>query len=149
MFCVVWLAVAMNFSDSVAAGTYYFSEPGFQSRLVLLPDHTFHQELTRPGHAAAGANGTWRRLGESGISFSPQFLVLPGMESYADGEPYGVMRKTLGLFVHLEMADGAVLQCCKIDSTGESLAGAYKCSDEPNATVLLEAKPDHTFTQSS
>jgi hypothetical protein len=44
------------------------------------------------------AEGSWRRLGEGGISFSKEFLKVSGQELDPDGTAFGEAEKTLGIF---------------------------------------------------
>jgi hypothetical protein len=142
----IWLVEAMDYGDSVAAGTYHFARGGEASTLVLSPDHTFKQQLTRSGQTSH-AEGTWRRLGEGGINFSKDFLVVSGDEPEPDGTTFSELRKTLGLFPSLALRQYHVLWYGKTDSSPDkSVYGTYT-GDEPGVPATLILKPNNTFEQ--
>src|ERR1035437_5117692 len=82
-----WLVVASDYGDAAAAGTYHFSQGGVLCELVLKPDHTFVQEVNSAG-SVAHAVGTWRRVGEGGVSVSSTLLQIPGEEVEPDGSSF-------------------------------------------------------------
>lgn len=141
---VMWTTVAMNYDDSVAVGKYSFEGGGESSTLVLSPDHTF-QQAVRLGDVDQHAEGTWRREGEGGISFSKEFLVIPGDEAEPDGTTFSDMHKTLGLFVSLRIRQYHVLWYGKKGSDG-SILGEYQ-GDEPGVPATLVLNGDHSFDQ--
>jgi hypothetical protein len=140
----LWAVVAMDYGDGVASGTYIFTRDAESSTLVLKPNHTF-QQTRRIGNVQQQAAGTWRRVGEGGISFSKEFLVVTGDEPGPDGTTFCDMHKLLGLFPSLWLRQYHVLWYGK-ESGGSSPVGAYK-GDEPNVTSTLTLDADHSFTQ--
>ena len=145
MACLVfWCAAAMNYGDNVAAGTYQFERGQDSSTLVLNLNHTF-QQTRRLGRDEEHAEGTWRGVGEGGISFSKEFLLVPGDEPEPDGTTFSDLHKAFGLFPSLRLRQYHVLWYGK-DGTGSSLAGTYT-GDEPGVTATLILNADHSFTQ--
>ena len=143
---VLWATVAMDYGDSVAFGTYSLAENDESSTLVLKPDHTFQQNLSHYGKMQH-AEGTWRRVGEGGIAFSQQFLVLSGQELSADGTAYAEMHKTLGLFVSLVLADHEVVWYLRGDPAPENTVTGTYAGDEEGVRAILTLESDHTFEQ--
>jgi hypothetical protein len=142
----VWWVVASDYSDAVASGTYHFRQAGVVSTLVLKPDHTFRQELTQAG-STKQAIGTWRHSGQGGISFSEEFLAVPGEEIEPDGTSFADMHKALGLIVTLQMRQYHVLWYGRQDpSQDDSPFGTY-AGDEEGAPATLTLKHDHSFVQ--
>jgi hypothetical protein len=141
---VIWGVVAMDYGDSAAAGTYRFERSGESSTLVLNPDHTFRQ-TRRLGSNEQRSEGTWRRLGEGGISFSKEFLVVTGDEPEPDGTTYSDMHKALGLFTSLRLRQYHVLWYGKTGSDN-SVLGTYT-GDEAGVTATLVLNADHSFGQ--
>ena len=86
----IWYTIAADYDYGALSGTYTLRSGGETSTLVLRADRTFEQELIRNG-STRRAQGTWRRFGEGGVSFSGQFL---GREVESDGEVYGQVEKT-------------------------------------------------------
>jgi hypothetical protein len=140
----LWAVVAMDYGDSVASGTYTFTHGEETSTLVLETNHTFRQ-TRRIGNVQEQAAGTWRRVGQGGISFSKEFLVVTGDEPEPDGTTFCDMHKFLGIFPSLRLRQYHVLWYGK-ESAGDSLVGIYK-GDEPNVTATLALGADHSFTQ--
>ncbi|MGA1989140.1 MAG: hypothetical protein ABSG72_22910 [Candidatus Sulfotelmatobacter sp.] len=145
--CLLWYIIASDYSDAVASGTYHLTQGGETSTLVLKSDHTFQQELRRSGHERRAA-GTWRRLGEGGLAFSKEFLVVSGQEPAADGTPYGEMHKDFGLFVSITLKQYHVLWYGRVDPSPDSPVSGTYAGDEQGVTASLILKPDHTFEQS-
>ncbi len=86
---------------------------GVTSKLVLKPDQTFHQELTKDGRTST-ANGTWHRSGEASVNFSIEFLRIPGAKTFIedfgqgygsteDNEFFGHFEKILGVYPVLKI----------------------------------------------
>ena len=145
IFCC-WVAIASDYGDSVAAGTYRFSQGGVISELVLKPDHTFVQKVNSVG-SVAYAVGTWRRVGEGGISFSNTLLPIPGEEVEPDGTSFADMDKVLGLFVTLQMRRYHVLWYGRSDfQLIQSPVGKYY-SDNQGVTATLTLGADQSFEQ--
>lgn len=145
LFCLLaWLVAAMDYGDSVATGTCTFKRNGESSVLTLKADHTF-QQTRRLGNHEQQAEGTWRRVGEGGISFSKEFLVVTGDEPGPDGTIFCDMHKMLGLFTSLRMRQYHVFWYGRT-SAGSSPVGTYK-GDEPNVTATLSLNEDHSFVQ--
>ena len=120
--------------------------PEVTCELVLKPDHTFVQELESAG-SAAHAQGTWRRVGEGGISFSSAFLAVPGAMIEPDGTTFADMHKALGLFVTLRIRRYHVLWYGKpAPQSGTSPLGIYE-GDAEGVKAMLTLHPDHSFEQ--
>jgi len=141
---VIWVVAAMDYGDTVAAGKYRFVRNGESSTLVLNPDHTFRQ-TRRLENNEQHSEGTWRRIGEGGIAFSKEFVVVSGGAAAPDGTTYCDMHKTLCLFVSLRLRQYYVLWYGKTGS-GDSLPGTYG-GDEPRVAATLVLNADHSFTQ--
>src|ERR1700677_4243567 len=92
-----WLFFALDYGDHVVVGTYVMASSGQTCTLTLRADHSFHQERTQMGKTLT-ADGSCRRIGEGGLAFSKQFLIMPGQEPCPDGTSYGRIHKALGLF---------------------------------------------------
>ena len=142
----MWLVVATDYRDSAAVGKYRFAGYGEISTLVLSPDHRFQQDL-QIGSVKQHATGTWRRVGEGGIAFSKDFLVVSGEEPGPDGTTFCDMHKTLGLFLSLRLPQYHVLWYGKTNSGADnSVQGTYT-GDEEGVPAELILKPDHSFEQ--
>jgi hypothetical protein len=144
----LWFAVASDYSDGVASGTYHLAQNGETSALVIRPDHSFQQELNRSGNIQH-AEGTWRHVSSfGGLAFSREFLVVRGQELGADGSAYGDLNKLFGIFprsITLKTYD--IEWYGKVASVaGETVSGAY-AGDEKGVPATLTLKPDHTFEQ--
>ncbi|MFZ1005675.1 MAG: hypothetical protein WAN65_02485 [Candidatus Sulfotelmatobacter sp.] len=99
----VWYSVAADYGYSAVAGTYTLQQSGEISTLVLRPDRSFQQEVTRAGKVDR-AQGSWRRIGEGGIVFSKEFLKVAGQEVRSDGEADGqVEKRCLGLLFSITL----------------------------------------------
>jgi hypothetical protein len=145
VFCLLaWGVAAMDYGDSVATGTYRFERNGESSTLVLKANHTFRQ-TRRLGNDERQAEGTWARVGEGGLSFSQEFLVVAGDEPGPDGTTFCDMHKMLGLFTTLRLRQYHVLWYGKT-SAGNSPVGTYK-GDEPDVIATLTLNGDHSFAQ--
>jgi hypothetical protein len=144
---VVWYSMASNYGEGVVSGAYNLAQNGEVSTLILKRDHSFQQELIRSGNVQRAA-GTWRRIGESGIAFSKEFLLISGQEPGADGTTYGDIHKAFGFRVYLTLSQYHVLWYGRVDpSSDNSIAGTYR-GDEPGVLATMVVKPDHTFQQS-
>jgi hypothetical protein len=104
-FCV-WYYIAADYDYSAVAGTYTLQENGETSTLALRRDRTFVEDLYVQGKVMR-AQGRWRRVGEGGISFSKEFLQVPGEEFDRDGNAYGYIHKSLGLLFSITLAPDA------------------------------------------
>jgi hypothetical protein len=113
MLFVGWWWIASNYDYAALAGTYAFHGDGVTSKLVLRPDQTFHQEVTKDGRTSA-ADGTWHRSGEAGVNFSIEFLRVPGAKTFVeefgkgdgsveDNEFFGDFDKILGIYPTLKI----------------------------------------------
>jgi hypothetical protein len=147
LLCIgLWWTVASDYGESVAVGRYRFGRNGETSTLVLNPDHTFDQERDRAG-LNEHARGTWRRVGEGGISFSREFLVVSGEEPEPDGTTFSDLHKSLGLFVSLRLRQYHVLWYGRTSSVQDnSVEGTY-AGDEEGAPAVLYVRADHSFDQ--
>ena len=85
-----WYVVAANYDYAALAGTYSFRGGGVTSTLLLRSDRSFHQEVLEKGQREV-ADGSWRIIGEGGVSFSKEFLRLPGAKTFTEefGMSYG------------------------------------------------------------
>lgn len=102
----VWYSVAADYGYQAVSGTYILQRGDETSTLVLRPDHSFQQELSRPGQVER-AQGSWRRIGEGGIVFSKEFLKVTGQEVRPDGQADGEVRKRcLGLLLSINLDPG-------------------------------------------
>ena len=145
---VLWYMIAADYGDGVASGTYHFAQDGQTATLVLKPDHRFQEELREHGETKQ-ATGTWRRIGEGGIAFSKEFLLVTGQETGADGTAYADIHKDLGIFVSLVLRQYHVLWFGRVDdSAANTISGTY-AGDEPGVSATLILKPDQTFEQST
>lgn len=143
---LAWAAVAMNYGDGVATGTYKFEQNGESSTLSLHANHTFTQ-VRRTRNIEQHSEGTWEHQGEGGFSFSKEFLVVTGDEPEPDGTTFSDMHKLLGLFPSLELRQYHVLWYGRTSAgAGDSPVGTYK-GYEPNVIATLTLHEDHTFAQ--
>jgi hypothetical protein len=154
---IAWLFLAMDYSDHVVVGTYVMTYKEQTCILTLKADHSFHQERMQVGKSLV-ADGEWRRVGEGGLAFSKQFLIMPGQEPGADGTSYANIHKALGLFPSIVLtevktpsvgvASYYVLSYRRTQpATGTDIIGSY-AGDEPGVTTQLTVNADHTFKQS-
>jgi hypothetical protein len=108
-----WYYVAANYDYGALAGTYSFHGDDVSSTLLLRSDRSFHQEVLERGQRKV-ADGSWRRIGESGVNFSKEFLRLPGAKTFTeefgmsygnenDSEFYGNFEKIAGLYPILKI----------------------------------------------
>lgn len=142
-----WLFFATDYSDHMVVGTYVMDGGGQTCILTLKADHSFHQERTQMGKTSA-ADGAWRRIGEGGLAFSKQFLIMPGQEPGPDGTSYGSIHKTLGLVPSIALAQYHVLWYGRtFPGKSTEIVGSY-AGDEPNVSTQLTLTADHTFRQS-
>ncbi len=143
---VGWYSVASDYGDDVASGIYHFAENGETSTLVLNRDHSFQQELSKHGEVKR-AIGIWRRIGQGGIAFSKEFLLVSGQEPGADQTTYADMHKVVGFFVYLVLRQYHVLWYSRVDpSPANTVSGIY-AGEEPGVSATLILKADHTFEQ--
>ena len=68
LFFLVW-NIVVDYGDSVISGTYHLAQNSETSTLVLKPDHSFQQELTKLGKVER-ATGTWRHIGAGAGTWS-------------------------------------------------------------------------------
>jgi hypothetical protein len=141
-----WGIVAFNYGDDVAVGTYHFAQAKVTCDLVLKPDHTFVQAL-KSGRSATRVEGTWRRVGEGGISISNAFLAVPGLMIEPDGTTFADMHKALGLFVTLHMRRYHVLWYGRRASQSDTSPVGIYDGDEKGVKATLTLHPDHSFDQ--
>jgi hypothetical protein len=100
---LLWYSVAANYDYGALAGTYVFHGNGETCTLYLHPDRSFVQEISRSGEIRK-SQGYWHRFGEAHVSFSNEFLSVPGEEMSADGHAHGQFEKMFGLFPSLVLA---------------------------------------------
>ena len=97
VFLWCWYMVAANSSYRAVAGTYLCNSDEESSTLILRRDQRFMQDLTRNGNVEQ-AQGTWRRVGESGVVLSKEFLKVKGQEVRSDGQADGQIEKRFAGF---------------------------------------------------
>jgi hypothetical protein len=88
----VWLA---DYGYPAVAGTYAYQSATQKATLVRFRNRVFDEELTT-GDRTEKSHGSWKRSGEAGIAFSPEFLKLQCQRTAEDGHVWGQVRKTLG-----------------------------------------------------
>lgn len=98
-----WYSCAANYGYGSLAGTYIYADGKISCKLSLEKDGTFREELNGRG-TTASARGGWHRYGESHVSFSSEFLTLPGEELDGAGEAHGEFEKQFGIFPRLTLA---------------------------------------------
>jgi len=105
---LAWYCIATNYDYGMLSGNYTFHGNGVSASLVLRSDRSFHQEVFAAGRRKV-ADGNWRRVGEGGVSFSTEFLRLPGAKTFTeefgmsygneeDSEFCGHFKKILGVY---------------------------------------------------
>jgi hypothetical protein len=145
LFSFLWIVVS-NYSDAVVCGTYHLRHSSDSSILILKPDRTFDQELTRSGRKDY-AHGTWHTLGQGGISFSKEFLAVKGEEVEPDETSFADIQKPFGIFITLQMRQYHVLWYGRQGTTeGTSPVGTY-AGDEPGVSAMLTLGSDNSFVQ--
>lgn len=100
---VGWYTVAADYDYEILAGTYVLANSGVQCTLMLAPDHTFTEKIGSSSNLRI-VQGQWHRFGEAHMSFSNQFIKVPGEELDAAGEAHGQFEKTLGVWPVLVLA---------------------------------------------
>lgn len=98
-----WYSYAANYDYPRLAGTYLYEDDKSSCRLSLEQDGTFLEELRSSG-TIERARGNWHRYGESHVSFSAEFLTLPGEKLNNAGEAHGEFEKRFGIFPRLTLA---------------------------------------------
>lgn len=99
---VAWYCIAADYGYRAVAGSYRTKMPNGSCTLTLKRDQTFDQLLIADGKQQH-SSGTWRLFGEGGIALSENFQPLPAEESAHNQTYYGEVRKTMGLFIYLQM----------------------------------------------
>ena len=74
---VLWYGRPAPQSGTSPVGIYDGGEEGVKATLTLHPDHSFDQEIIRPGISAT-ARGTWATAQNGGVTFSQAFLKTSG-----------------------------------------------------------------------
>lgn len=146
VLAVGWFAVAADYGDGVAVGTYCLKQGDESSNLILKANHTFQEDVTRHG-AKQRCEGEWRHIGEGGLAFSKQFLLVKGQELGADGTAYGELQKLFGFFPSIALAQYHVLWYGRTDPSPDSLIAGKYAGDEEGVLATLVMKNDHTFDQ--
>jgi len=141
-----WYSVAADYGYRALSGTYTFSSNEERSTLILKSDHSFQQELSVHGKLES-ATGTWRRIGESGVAFSKEFLIVSGQEPGADRTAYGEFHKNYGFLVSLTLSQYHVLWYGRVDPSPTNTVSCTYTGDENGVSASLVVKPDHTFEQ--
>jgi hypothetical protein len=98
-----WYYIAANYDYQALSGTYVYWTNNESCVLRLYPNRTFVQEVSSKGQVQR-AQGYWNRFGEAHVSFSGEFLKLPGQDFDASGQSHGEFEKILGLFPKLSLA---------------------------------------------
>jgi hypothetical protein len=143
----IWFVVATDYGDNAVSGTYDLAQNGEKSTLIVKPDHTFQQQLARSGKVSR-ATGTWRTVGEGGIAFSTEFIVVAGQELGANRTAYGEFHRTLGLLpMYLTLTDHDVEWYGKVVKSNDNTTSGTYAGDEEGVPATLTIRPDHTFEQ--
>ena len=143
---ICWFVIASDYSDAAASGTYRLAHDGVRSTLDLRPDHSFRQEVN-DSSGIRRAEGTWRRVGEGGVSFSPDFLTLPGEQRGEDGTAFSDMERRFGIWIRLSLRTHTVVWYGRTDrATTDPVAGRYKETAGTHSRTLV-LNTDHTFDQ--
>jgi hypothetical protein len=86
--------------------------------------------------------GTWRRIGESGVAFSKEFLIVSGQEPGADGTAYGEFDKHFGFLVSLTLSQYYVLWYGRVDpSPTNTISGVSRSRISSKAPSLVRLAP--------
>jgi hypothetical protein len=143
---ICWFVVASDNSDASASGTYRLARNGLTSTLILLPDHSFRQEVS-DSKEIQRAEGSWRRVGQGGVVFSRDFLTFPGEQRGEDGTAFSDMERRFGILIRLCLRTYTVVWYGKTDPTGnDQVAGRYQETDGTRRRTLV-LNSDHTFEQ--
>jgi hypothetical protein len=143
---ICWFVIASDYSDAAASGTYRLVHDGVRSTLDLRPNHSFRQEVN-DSSGMRRAEGTWRRVGEGGISFSPDFLTLPGEQRGEDGTAFSDMERKFGIWIRLSLRTYTVVWYGRTDpATTDPVAGCYQETAGTHSRTLV-LNTDHTFDQ--
>jgi hypothetical protein len=100
---VAWFYIAANYDYGALSGEYVYKTKDASCVLYLHSDTTFVQNLSDSGRLEH-VHGQWRRYGQAGVSFSNEFLKLPGQEFDGSNAAFGKFDKTLGIFPKLTLA---------------------------------------------
>jgi hypothetical protein len=142
-----WFVIASDYSDAAASGTYRLVHNGMRSTLILLPDHSFRQEVS-DSSGIQRAEGTWRRLGAGGVAFSRDFLTLPGEQRGEDGTAYSDMQREFGILIRLSPRTYQVVWYGRTDpAPTDQVAGRYQETEGTKHSRTLVLSSDHTFEQ--
>jgi hypothetical protein len=143
---ICWFVIASDYSDAAASGTYRFAAHGMRSTLVLRPEHSFVQEVT-DSSGTQRAEGTWRRVGMGGVSFSRDFLIFPGQQRSEDGTAFSDMQRRFGVFISLALRTYHVVWYSRADrAVADQVAGRYQKTDGSRSTTLV-LNPNNTFDE--
>ena len=143
---ICWFVIASDYSDAAASGTYRLVHKGVTSTLVLRADHSFRQEVS-DSSGTRRAEGTWRRVGEGGVSFSPDFLTLPGEQRGEDGTAFCDMERKFGIWIRLSLRTYTVVWYGRTEpATTDPVAGRYQETAGTHSRTLV-LNTDHTFDQ--
>jgi hypothetical protein len=141
-----WFVVASNYSDAAASGPYQLRPEGMNSTLVLWPNHSFRQEIGDPS-GMKRVEGTWRRVGEGGVAFSPEFLTFPGEQRDENGTAYADMQRRFGILIRLSLRLYQVVWYDRsTPATTDQVAGRYQETEGAHSGTLV-LNTDHTFEQ--
>jgi hypothetical protein len=144
---ICWFVIASDYSDAAASGTYRLLHNGTRSTLVLLPDHSFRQEVS-DYNGIQRAEGRWRRLGIGGVAFSRDFLTFPGEQRGEDGTAYSDMQRKFGILIRLSLRTYTVVWYGKTDpAPTDQVAGRYQETEGAKHSRTLVLNSDHTFEQ--
>ena len=146
VLAVGWFAIASDYGDGVAVGTYYLKQGDESSHLILKADHTFQQDVTHHG-ATQRCEGEWRRIGEGGLAFSHAVPSCNGPGARSRWNSVWQLQKALGFFPSIALAQYHVLWYGRTDpSPGSLIVGTY-AGDEEGVPATLVMNNDHTFDQ--
>lgn len=102
VFLVIWYCIAANYGYWMVSGSYTANFVGGTSSLLLKKDRTFEQSVIMNGREAH-AKGTWDRFGEDLITFSGEFIPLPGQAPSLHNIYHAYVRKRWGLFIYISL----------------------------------------------
>jgi len=109
--CIVlffaWYMYAADYSYHAISGTYVFKQHGYTYTLKLHPDKTFDERVAIQGNWR-DTKGTWRRIGEGGVTFEGDFLPPPGITKSTSGSVYAEANKSYTLRPSLDFSEESI-----------------------------------------
>lgn len=89
-----------DYGDEVLTGNYVCRTEGQTYLLRINKDHTFRQAKIGTG-VSVRSEGTWRRFCEAHVAFSKGMLALARQRTKPNGDSYGELDKTLGIWPYI------------------------------------------------